>query len=108
MKTQTLNFLESLLFNAEGGDNPHLNDKTVYDFTPAFINAAEKFIDGFRAHLEQTGFPVGKLLNAERSFGGNVYWSLSGAGVGFFDGRHGQLAPSHVAVPHAGLPALRG
>lgn len=95
MKTDTIDFLEALLFNTDeesqlrGGP---LYGKTVYDFTPAFTEAAEKFIDAFRAHLESTGFPVDKLDNCERSFGGDVYWSLSGAGVGFFDDNDPEIA----------------
>jgi hypothetical protein len=97
MNTDTINFLEALLSNADTPDNGQINlsGKTVYDFTPAFTDAVDKFVSAFRAHLEQTGFPVGKLLNAERSFGGNVYWSLSGAGVGFFDDRDEAIAGLH-------------
>lgn len=99
MNTDTKNFLESLLFNAEcEADDIRgvmLQGKTVYDFTPAFTEAVEKFIDGFRAHLEKTGFDMSKLDNAERSFGGNVYFSLSGAGVGFFDDSDPEVAGLH-------------
>jgi hypothetical protein len=95
MKTDTINFLEALLFNAEGQDNPQLDSKTVYDFTPKFTEAVDKFVSAFRDHLERTGFPMEKLDASERSFGGNVYLSLSGAGVGFFDDNDEAIAELH-------------
>jgi len=106
MKTDTINFLEALLFNADAieadacapdidAELRPLMGKTVYDFTPAFIAAVDKFVSGFRDHLEQTGFPMDKLDASERSFGGNVYWSLSGAGVGFFDDREEVVCKLH-------------
>jgi len=98
MKTDTINFLEVLLFNGTDQDTEQggvLYGKTVYDFTPAFTNAVDKFVSAFRDHLEQTGFPMDKLDASERSFGGNVYWSLSGAGVGFFDDREEVVCKLH-------------
>jgi len=45
----------------------------------------ETFIDGFNTHLETSGFDMDRLEYLTRSFGGNVYFSLSGHGCGFFD-----------------------
>ena len=95
MNTDTINFLEALLFNTDeesqmrGGP---LYGKTVHDFSPAFVAAVDKFVSAFRAHLETTGFDMGKLDNMERSFGANVYFSLSGAGCGFFDDNDEEIA----------------
>jgi len=87
MKQDTIDFLSTLLSLADnpdrGEDRPFMG-KTVYDFSPAFQAGAEKFVDAFREYLESEGF--GHLIRAgERSFGGNVYFSLSGHGCGFFD-----------------------
>lgn len=87
MKQDTIDFLSTLLSLADdpdrGEDRPFMG-KTVYDFSPAFQAGAEKFVDAFREYLESEGF--GHLVRAgERSFGGNVYFSLSGHGGGFFD-----------------------
>lgn len=87
MKQDTKDFLSTLLWLADSPDNkrrPFL-DKTILDFSDEFIAGAELFIEGFRAHLEKTGFDMATLDRAERSFGGNVYLSLSGHGAGFFD-----------------------
>jgi hypothetical protein len=94
MNTDTINFLEALRFNANDDDiaGTMLQGKTVHDFAPAFVAAVGKFVSAFRAHLETTGFDMGKLDNMERSFGANVYFSLSGAGCGFFDDNDEEIA----------------
>lgn len=97
MNNDTINFLSALLFVADDPDNAArpLMGKTVYDFSPAFIAGVEKFTAAFRAYLESTGFPMEKLDNAERGFGGNVYFSLSGHGCGFFDDNDEDVAGLH-------------
>ena len=87
MKTDTMQFLETALWIATDpeDDTKPFDGKTVEDFSPEMIEAAESFVDGFRAHLEATGFDMALLDLSERCFGGNVYFSLSGHGVGFFD-----------------------
>jgi hypothetical protein len=84
MKTDTQNFLEAILFaypENENGEN-EMDGKSVYDFSPAFIAGAEQFIEGFRDYLTLREI---EITESDRSFGGNVYFSLSGHGVGFWD-----------------------
>lgn len=85
MKTDTSKFLETLLFCMESEDRPELDGKTIYDFSPAFVAAVDGFISGFESFLESKGFDLDRLNDLQRSFGGNVYASLSGHGIGFFD-----------------------
>lgn len=95
--TQVINrhttaFLSTLLQMADNPDDkvrPFI-DKTVNDFAPAFIEGADKFVNAFAAYLEAKG--KGHLIDAgERSFGGNVYFSLSGHGCGFFDDKNEEV-----------------
>lgn len=90
MKTQpaisrdAFDFLEAVIFaypENEAGVNP-LNKRTVHDFSTDFVSAVESFISGFRSFLDERG---GEIPDCDRSFGGNVYFSLSGHGVGFWD-----------------------
>lgn len=85
--TDAQDFLETLLFICEQPDEPDcpLKGKTVFDFSDPLVAAVESFIDGFRAFLEKKGFNMDRLDDLQRSFGGNVFASLSGAGIGFFD-----------------------
>lgn len=97
MNRDTMDFLTTVLFD---GDSPDLEqrplyDKTVYDFSDDFVAAVERYIEAFRTYLGTTGFDMSKLESMERSFGGNVYWSLSGAGVGFFDDCDADIAALH-------------
>ena len=87
MKTDTRQFLETALWIADDPDDDTkpFEGKTVDDFSPEMVEAAESFVDGFRTHLEETGFEMALLDQLERCFGGNVYFSLSGHGCGFFD-----------------------
>lgn len=80
-------FLETILFICEREDDADcpLKGKTVFDFSAPFVAAVESFIDGFKSHLETKGFDMERLDLLQRSFGGNVFASLSGAGIGFFD-----------------------
>ena len=86
MNTDTSDFLSTLLFASVMDDSPKwLRDANVHQFAPAFISHVEKFIDGFKAHLESIGFDMDRLDKLQNSFGGNVYFSLSGHGCGFLD-----------------------
>lgn len=77
-------FLEAVIFaypEDETGTNP-LSERTVHDFSPDFISAVESFISRFRSFLDERGI---EIPDCDRSFGGNVYFSLSGHGCGFWD-----------------------
>lgn len=99
MNQDTKDFLVTLLWLADAPDAEEaerLQEASVYDFSAAFVAAVEAFIDGFRAHLEKKGYKVAELIGrSERSFGGNVYLSLSGHGAGFFDDCDGAIAELH-------------
>lgn len=100
MKQDTSDFLATLLWVADGPDLDErpLAEMSIYDFSDAFVDAVEKFVDGFRAHLEATGFDMAALDRAERSFGGNVFLSLSGHGCGFFDDNNEDIAALHEVL----------
>ena len=94
MNTDTKNFLEYLLeeasYNEKENETPTPEDEsiadcTVDDFSPEFVRAVEGFIDGFISFLNKKEFDMARLDYLERSFGANVYCSLNGGGVGFFD-----------------------
>lgn len=87
MNQDTEDFLATLLWAdlGDSGDCPEMAGRTVYDFSDPFISAVESFVSGFREYVESTGFDMSRLEPPERSFGGNVYLSLSGHGAGFFD-----------------------
>ncbi len=82
MKTHTSNFLVSLLFVSD-----RLEGKTIYDFHPDFVSAVDIFFSKFEAYLTKRDFDFARLDNLNRSFGGNVFFSLSGHGCGFWDER---------------------
>jgi len=97
ISSDTSDFLEALLWVASG-QRPHVANWSVYEFHPEFIGAVEGFIDGFRAYLENLDdkHPETDIYSdpdaGNRSFGGNVYLSLSGSGCGFFDEPDGDFA----------------
>lgn len=94
MKTDTKHFLDTLLFVADNPDNEtrEFQDATIYDFSPEFVGAVEAFIDGFRDHLaKQENELADRADDCERSFGGNVFFTLSGHGCGFWDDRDMEL-----------------
>ena len=82
MKTDTAKFLEAILRALPEDEPETIRQATVCDFTPEFISAAEGFIDGFRAYAESLDLDPDA---PDRDFGANVYFSLSGHGVGFWD-----------------------
>ena len=81
MSQDAADFLTAFLW-ANEEQMPVLDGKTVYDFTAEFSGAVESFCSGFREFCEWRGV---EIPDTERSFGGNVYFSLSGHGVGFRD-----------------------
>lgn len=83
----TASFLETLLFTCpEQEENEAFNDASIYDFSPEFIEAASSFIFAFRDFAnERNPAALERADNSPRSFGGNVYLSLSGQGAGFWD-----------------------
>jgi len=94
MNTDTKNFLEYLLeaaaYDEKENETPFTEEEsiqgcTIHDFSPEFVSAVEGFIDGFISFLNKKEFDMARLDYLERSFGGNVYLSLSGVGAGFFD-----------------------
>ena len=81
MNTDTRDFLTALTFSA-GEDSPIL-DASPDDFAAPFVDAVENFILAFRACLDEKG--IEPFDDCPRSFGGNVFFSISGHGVGFWD-----------------------
>jgi hypothetical protein len=87
----TAAFLETLLWVA---DAPHIADWTIHQFHPEFTTALESFLDGFRAFIDAKNEIRETPLDPDdctRSFGGNVFFSLSGHGCGFWDERDSEL-----------------
>jgi hypothetical protein len=88
-------FLEALLFayppNEEG--ECIMDGKTVYDFSPAFVEGVESFIAGFLDYTAEKDIDIPKT---GRSFGGNVYFSLSGHGCGFWDDSEKKHLQEHL------------
>lgn len=92
--TLTADFLQTLLWVADNPDNEErpLEDSTIYHFTPELIEAASNFVHGFRAYLAEKHPDLHERCDdGGRSFGGNVYFSLSGHGCGFWDDRDHEL-----------------
>lgn len=97
ISTDATDFLKTLLWLA---DDPETTKSpfcglAVCDFHPAFIAGCEAFLAAFRSHAETLGYDLAAL---ERSFGGNVYLSLSGHGAGFFDDSDAHLAELHEVL----------
>lgn len=82
MNTHTANFLEALLFGYHDEGAPEIDGKTIYDFSPEFVQGVESFIAGFLEYLAVRDI---EPIDDGPSFGGNVYFSLSDHGVGFWD-----------------------
>ena len=100
MKQHTSDFLATLLWVADGPDLDErpLANMSIYDFSDAFVEAVEKFIDAFLDHLVKIGYDTSLLGKAERSLGGNVFLSLSGHGCGFFDDSNDDIAVLHEVL----------
>ena len=92
--TLTSDFLETLLFVADNPDHDEcpLEGATIYEFAPAFVSAVSDFVHGFRTYLaEHCPELYERCDECESSFGGNVFFSLSGHGCGFWDDRDSGL-----------------
>lgn len=100
MNRDTQDFLTTLLWLADNPDEEQrpLMGKTVHDFSDKFVEGADKFIAAFRQHLNGKGWTDEKIDGAERSFGGNVFFSLSGHGSGFFDDCDEEIASLHEII----------
>lgn len=94
MNQDTKDFLETLLFVAEETDEEErdFSCSSIYGFSPEFIAGVDFFIAGFREHLSnQENELAARADECERSFGGNVFFTLSGHGCGFRDDRDMEL-----------------
>lgn len=79
-------FLEAVLFALPEDAPENIREATIYDFSPEFVSGLESFISGFRDFAnERNPEALEAADDCTRSFGGNVYFSLSGHGVGFWD-----------------------
>jgi len=78
--SDTSDFLTALTYSA-GEDSPIL-DAPPDAFHPDFIEAVSRFCSAFREYCGTLGLDPDA---ADRSFGGNVYFTLSGHGCGFWD-----------------------
>jgi len=86
MTQDAADFLEALLFQLSEDEPQDIREATIYDFSPEFIEGVESFISAFRDFAnERNPEALDSADNSPRSFGGNVYFSLSGHGVGFWD-----------------------
>ena len=90
----TAAFLETLLWVAESPDAPHVSNWTIHQFHQEFTAALESFLSGFRAFIDAKNESRETPLDPDdctRSFGGNVFFSLSGHGCGFWDESDSEL-----------------
>lgn len=88
MTSDCESFLETLLWSLPEDEAQEIREASIYDFSSEFIAGVESFITGFRDYAnERNAEALEAADNSERSFGGNVYFSLSGHGVGFWDSK---------------------
>lgn len=87
IQENTLDFLEAILWaHPENEDGTNIVDgKSSFDFSDEFIHAATRFLEGFELYLSGKNIDIPE---PRQSFGANVYFSLSGHGVGFWDSPH--------------------
>ena len=86
MSKDCQSFLETLLRASPKDEPQEVREATICDFSSEFIAGLESFIAGFRAFAnERNPEALEQADNCPRSFGGNVYLSLSGHGAGFWD-----------------------
>lgn len=84
-------FLETLLWVAE---SPHVAAWTIHEFHPEFTAALGAFLDGFRDFIAEKNGSRDEEIDPDScacSFGGNVFFSLSGHGCGFWDESDSEL-----------------
>jgi hypothetical protein len=96
MTSDLSSFLESLLFTIPEDSPQELHDASTHDFSPEFQDAAQSFLSGFREYLA-TNYPdiYEREYELDSSFGGNVYFSLSEHGCGFWDDRDSELGRAY-------------
>ena len=83
MNKHTENFLEAVLWSYPWEDSElEEGNFTIHDVDSDFVQIVESFINGFIRFLESREI---EIVEFERSFGGNCYFSISGHGVGFWD-----------------------
>lgn len=88
MTKDCADFLEALLFQLPEDEPAEIREATIYDFSPEFVSGVESFITAFRDYAnERNPEALEAADDSPRSFGGNVYFSLSGHGVGFWDSK---------------------
>lgn len=98
------NFLYyALALNEEDGKP---NDWTIHQFHPEFTAAADAYLTGFRAYLNHLDEECPDETYADpdagdRTFGGQVFASLSGAGIGFWDARDREWGAAMNDALHA-------
>ena len=86
MSKDCRSFLETLLWAMPEEGSQEVREATIYDFSPEFIAGVESFIAGFREFAAaRDPEALEQADDSPRSFGGNVYFSLSGHGAGFWD-----------------------
>lgn len=90
-------FLETLLWvasenekdtrneNGESVEDGELYEKTIYDFSDKFKVAVCNFCWDVRDEITEIEGVEDELAKCSRSFGGNLFFSLTGHGCGFFD-----------------------
>jgi hypothetical protein len=81
MNTDTQDFLEALSFAAS--EDSHIHDINVAKYHPAIVAAVDQFVGAFRTVCVDLGLDPDWV--GGRSFGANVYFTLSGHGCGFQD-----------------------
>lgn len=107
MNTDTENFLVSLLWALPEDHVAHKNGWTIHEFHPEFIAAVERFCSGFREYLNaldeqaEDSDVYADPDAGEQSFGGDVYFSLSGHGCGFWDARDSEWGDAMQAALEA-------
>ena len=98
MSQDAENFLAALMFAYPESEQETIDGKTIYDFSPEFITAVSNFCEAFRAYL----YPIlsddqfSAIDECPRSFGGNLYFSLSGHGCGFWDSDDTEHLQAHL------------
>ncbi len=86
MTNDCASFLDSLLWALPEDESEDIREATIYDFSPEFVSGVESFISGFRDFASARNPEALEMAdNCRRSFGGTLYFSLSGHGVGFWD-----------------------
>lgn len=97
LQAEVINFMAMVLFlnNWEDSDIEE-SDVAIYDICLSDWQTIEEFLKGFLQSLEKNHPGLNeKIRNGlckERTFGGNVFASLTGHGIGFFDDSNPEVA----------------